>query len=1417
MNTVYFILGMHRSGTSALGGVLNALGLDVGSYLMPANETNPKGYFENRFIYWHNEKILNENDSKWSDSQFDISSIPKKKYKSYVDESIEILNKEFQHSQNFLIKDPRICILFPIWEDACKILNIDIKILIPYRNPLEVANSLKSRNDFSIEQSLVLWSKHFFQAEYYSRPYQRIFLSFDYLIDDTENYIKDLEKFTELDTSTSSKEKINNFIDKDFKHINISIKKINSNYPSFMRETFELLEKSDFSDLQKIDTLRHEFNGILNFFNAQIQVLQSKIGDEKKLNTQLQEKLIKHDETLGFLATEQEKNKEHIQSIKRIESQLKSHLNTEIEMHDEIKNLKNQLEIEQQQNKDIQLLVNQFDIEFQNNREIKLIKFQLSSEQEKSKKLNELLQNQENKIENLLAITSKVRSNNKKLTDHNALQNIKISHIHNHNNLLKNKISSVKSKAKGLISDSRQKITNLEKTNNDKNEQISTLRNSLTRNQTYITDLKNNQINIQQNLIKAKSNITSSMADFISSCKSSHNKHMKFKDDAANNIKQFHTLFTLHIGSKVAERVALNDKITKIKSNPISYLNPLRLKNIFERLNNLNEKIDSLESKFNEVPWKVIESFNSSEYLENNDDVNQAILDGQFINALEHFILFGYLEVQAGARIFNNNDTYVEKRLSRSQKEKEFRFNGFLSGLHHSFDLFQNNEIDSLLDFELPNVIDNITYSPVNHLGKDVSINQLDSADNSKPKKPSSKMVKWLEVRGIELIVLKQGLNGFNQYLAKLHDSSLDKTQNNEALICLNTDQFNISKYVNHALSDKKLIIFTENKESYDLSILMNSYSYVLLCQGVIINKDLIQKIQPHEIMCVFEKNDFPIEDNKLSIPKSLEQDFLLNKLLKSSKERAIVIKPEKTINLTEVKIVKPQKKFKSNVEYISAAGISGWIFNIESTSQHSIVELLLVINEKDCISVKNTIHREDVNRSHNIQCLSGFQINVPTKYLDGNKHKFNLYAKYENSFQLIRSFDFCETSPWICHQYNNSKTVLFCSHNMRSQGAQNSLFELAIGLKRLYGITPIVQSPADGPLSTKYKEHGIQVIIDNSLHKLQDDADEWSTQVEIFSQKLKTLNCQVLIANTLQTFSMIHAAKMANISSIWIPRESEPPRSYFDYLSSPLNTIAQLTFTIATQVIFVADATRKIWSFMDKNNAFKVIHNSLNTSLLNQDSINSRYEIRKTFGIKEDEVVLLSLGTVSSRKGQLDFVKALPNILSQAKNPTKAIIVGMGSNPLNKTDEYSNFVKKTVEGYAKDIRDKIILIPETDKLVNTKTYDFYSMADVFVFTSRIESFPRVILEAMYFSLPIVTTPCFGVIEQCIENYNAFYYDEEDTQQLETLLLELVNNEQTRQSFSKGSNKLFKNMQTYDQMLINYHNVIDNLIPQEKQ
>ncbi len=280
MKTGYFILGMHRSGTSALGGVLDIIGLEFGSNLMPPHEENPKGYFENNFVVALNEKILNENDSSWDDESFDMNMLSKESIKKYIEEAKEIIGSEFKYAQKFVIKDPRICLLFPIWEMACKELNIEIKTILPYRNPMEVATSLQKRNNFSIEKGLLLWIKHFLSAEYFSRKYERIFISFDNLLDETEKSLDELYIFTDFNTHKKQTE-IYKFLDKNIKHNNIAIENFTKEIPRFFQELLDILQTKEFDNLDLFDIIRNDYIYSQKLFqdnhNKELKTLMEKV------------------------------------------------------------------------------------------------------------------------------------------------------------------------------------------------------------------------------------------------------------------------------------------------------------------------------------------------------------------------------------------------------------------------------------------------------------------------------------------------------------------------------------------------------------------------------------------------------------------------------------------------------------------------------------------------------------------------------------------------------------------------------------------------------------------------------------------------------------------------------------------------------------------------------------------------------------------------------------------------------------------------------------------------------------------------------------------------------------------------------------------------------------------------------------
>ena len=113
------VLGMHRSGTSALTGMLHHLGCALGNRIMPAEKgVNEKGFWENDDIVRINEEILSEIRRSWDDPRlYPDEWWESEKILDYSNEIYELIENELLIHPIWCIKDPRICRLLPLWKN----------------------------------------------------------------------------------------------------------------------------------------------------------------------------------------------------------------------------------------------------------------------------------------------------------------------------------------------------------------------------------------------------------------------------------------------------------------------------------------------------------------------------------------------------------------------------------------------------------------------------------------------------------------------------------------------------------------------------------------------------------------------------------------------------------------------------------------------------------------------------------------------------------------------------------------------------------------------------------------------------------------------------------------------------------------------------------------------------------------------------------------------------------------------------------------------------------------------------------------------------------------------------------------------------------------------------------------------------
>lgn len=179
------ILGMHRSGTSAIAGSLAQLGVAVPKTLLPPREFNPRGFWESARLMKFNDRLLTRMGSAWSEwGRLDFGSLSDYERSAIKDDLVQALNHEFGDAQLAMIKDPRICRLMPLWLEALSETGFQVRVILAVRPPLDVAASLAKRNGIGHVHSMLLWLRYVLDAEVHSRPLVRTQVSYDDLLAD---------------------------------------------------------------------------------------------------------------------------------------------------------------------------------------------------------------------------------------------------------------------------------------------------------------------------------------------------------------------------------------------------------------------------------------------------------------------------------------------------------------------------------------------------------------------------------------------------------------------------------------------------------------------------------------------------------------------------------------------------------------------------------------------------------------------------------------------------------------------------------------------------------------------------------------------------------------------------------------------------------------------------------------------------------------------------------------------------------------------------------------------------------------------------------------------------------------------------------------------------------------------------------
>ena len=181
------ILGMHRSGTSLAAQIMTALGVWFGNEgeLLPADPTNPDGFFERLDIWRTQEALLNALHMSWFQPRIPppgwTVSQAAQPFRAQLG---KIIDGAFAGREIWGWKDPRSMILLPLWRELLAERGIALSAVFIVRNPLDVAKSLERRNRVPIQAGLNLWQFYNQCGLTVAEGLPMAYLSFDRLLED---------------------------------------------------------------------------------------------------------------------------------------------------------------------------------------------------------------------------------------------------------------------------------------------------------------------------------------------------------------------------------------------------------------------------------------------------------------------------------------------------------------------------------------------------------------------------------------------------------------------------------------------------------------------------------------------------------------------------------------------------------------------------------------------------------------------------------------------------------------------------------------------------------------------------------------------------------------------------------------------------------------------------------------------------------------------------------------------------------------------------------------------------------------------------------------------------------------------------------------------------------------------------------
>ena len=215
MSKCILVVGMHRSGTSCMAGLLQHSGLFFGKKLLPPSPKNPTGYFENEDLWRLHHSILRAAGHPWDDARPMPAGWEKRLIIRFKRHALKrLIRKHYAGREVFGIKDPTINLLLPLYLDVFKELSIQPCFIVMRRDERAAARSLSKAEGLDEALALSLRKIYYDSLSSGIGFHKKIDVRYEDLIERPASFIDQINR--EFQTSLAFSD--DGFVDKSLNH-----------------------------------------------------------------------------------------------------------------------------------------------------------------------------------------------------------------------------------------------------------------------------------------------------------------------------------------------------------------------------------------------------------------------------------------------------------------------------------------------------------------------------------------------------------------------------------------------------------------------------------------------------------------------------------------------------------------------------------------------------------------------------------------------------------------------------------------------------------------------------------------------------------------------------------------------------------------------------------------------------------------------------------------------------------------------------------------------------------------------------------------------------------------------------------------------------------------------------------------------